>query len=210
MEHLNNRTEYVKSKYDSISPYYDLYELPMEFLLFRRWRRVAISKLKGPAILEVGVGTGKNLPFYSNEFDVLATDVSRRMLAKSRERLRSLKQPQAKIQLREMDVQNLDLPDRSFNSTLATFVFCSVPEPVKGLRELRRVLKETGHAVLFEHMRPRGILGKIFDLLNPAVVRITGVNINRETVSNVHQAGFRIIEERTLLLGVFVLIVATP
>lgn len=199
------KTEYVKSKYDRISRFYDLYEIPMEFLFFRRWRRLAISKLKRGDILEIGVGTGKNLPYYSAEFNVIATDISEKMLAEARERV--IKSAAA-IELRQMDAQKLELPDDTFDSSLATFVFCSVPDPITGLKELRRVLKNDGRAVFVEHVRPAGILGKVFDLLNPFSFKVTGVNINRDTVGNIKEAGFEIIEEQNLLLGIFKLIIA--
>ncbi len=199
------QTEYVKSKYDSISRFFDLYETPMEFLFFKRWRKLAVSKLNRGKVLEVGVGTGKNLPYYGPEFTVLATDISEKMLAKARERVAA---SAAIIELRQMDAQKLELADGTFDSSLAAFVFCSVPDPITGLRELRRVLNDSGRAVFVEHVRPAGILGKIFDLVNPLSFRVTGVNINRDTAGNIRKAGFEVIEERNLLLGIFRLIVA--
>jgi ubiquinone/menaquinone biosynthesis C-methylase UbiE len=102
------------------------------------------------------------------------------------------------VELREMDVQDLAFPDHVFDTVFATFVFCSVPDPVLGLRELRRVCKPDGRLLLLEHMRPGNpILGLLFDLLNPMVVRMMGANINRRTMENIRRAGWRIrVEER--------------
>jgi len=92
-----------------------------------------------------------------------------------------------------MDVQELQFPDNSFDTVFATFVFCSVPDPVLGLRELRRVCKPGGRLLLLEHMRPESrLLGILFDALNPLIVRITGANINRRTMDNIRDAGWRI------------------
>jgi ubiquinone/menaquinone biosynthesis C-methylase UbiE len=76
---------------------------------------------------------------------------------------------------------------------VGTFVYCSVPDPVVGFRELNRVCKPGGQILLLEHVRSRGrIRGKLMDLLNPLVVRLMGVNINRDTVENVQQGGLEV------------------
>jgi ubiquinone/menaquinone biosynthesis C-methylase UbiE len=102
------------------------------------------------------------------------------------------------VELQEMDVQHLAFPDYVFDIVFATFVFCSVPDPVLGLRELRRICKPGGRLLLLEHMRPGNTLqGLLFDVLNPIVVRMMGANINRRTMENIRKAGWRIrVEER--------------
>jgi ubiquinone/menaquinone biosynthesis C-methylase UbiE len=90
-------------------------------------------------------------------------------------------------------VQNLNFPDNSFDTVIATFVFCSVPDPVQGLRELRRVVKPAGRILLLEHVRiDKPVIGWMMDRLNPLVVRIMGANINRRTIENVEKAGLHI------------------
>ena len=98
----------------------------------------------------------------------------------------------ARVDLQQMDVQQLDFADAVFDTVFATFVFCSVPDPVKGLGELRRVCKPEGRLLLMEHMRPENpLLGTIFDRFNFIAVGLTGANINRRTLNNVKKAGWR-------------------
>ena len=140
--------------------------------------------------MEVGVGTGKNLPYYPRDVKMTAIDLSPRMLERAQEKASAFG---LEVDLMEMDVQNLAFPDRCFDTVFATFVFCSVPDPVMGLQELRRVCKTDGRLLLLEHMRPGNApLGFLFDILNPMVVRMMGANINRRTMDNIQKAGWKI------------------
>ena len=95
---------------------------------------------------------------------------------------------------------------------VSTFVFCSVPDPVLGLKELRRVLLPEGRAYFLEHMRAEHPwLGRVMDGLNPLVVRMMGANINRRTLDNLRLAGFTLEEVTDLSSwGIFRRIVARP
>jgi ubiquinone/menaquinone biosynthesis C-methylase UbiE len=145
--------------------------------------------------LEVGVGTGKNLLYYHQDVKVTAVDLSPRMLKRARRKASDLG---LEMEFREMDVQHLAFPDHVFDTVFATFVFCSVLDPVAGLQELRRVCKPGGRLLLLEHMRSGNpLLGIFFDLLNPIIVRVMGANINRRTMENIQKAGWQIrVEER--------------
>ena len=181
-------TAATKARYNRIARFYDLVETMSEGR-FRPWREKLWSCAQGN-ILEVGVGTGKNFPYHPRGAQVTGIDLSDQMLARAQERARRLG---ASITLREGDAQALEFPDNSFDTAAATFVFCSVPDPIRGLRELNRVVKPGGRILLLEHVRiDRPGIGGIMDLLNPLIVRLWGANINRPTLENVKRAGLEI------------------
>lgn len=183
-------TEIVRHRYDRIAPFFDFIEGVMEALWFKPWRRRVWSLTEGERVLEVGVGTGKNLAFHPVGRHVTAVDFSERMLRRARERAIRLG---VRSDLKLMDVQVLAFADGEFDTVVGTFVFCSVPDPLRGLGELRRVLKPGGKLVLLEHVRSeRQAAGWIMDLLDPWVSRLVGAHINRRTVENVETSGFRL------------------
>jgi ubiquinone/menaquinone biosynthesis C-methylase UbiE len=201
-------TEKVRDRYSRISFFYDLMEWPLERVAFSRWRKKIFNFLESDDILEVGVGTGKNFEFYPVGKAMTAIDFSPGMLSRAKKKA---ERKGIRVNLLEMDVQNLQFADQSFDIVLATFVFCSVPDPVKGLEEIKRVCKRGGRIILLEHVRPTGaLLGKSFDLLNSFTVRIMGVNINRDTVRNMGKAGLKIIEEKSLFRDIVKLIIGSP
>lgn len=171
------------------------------------WRKALWDGARG-RILEVGVGSGKNMPYYPSGARVTAIDFSPRMLERAERRARRLG---ASVDLIQMDAQNLAFPDNSFDTVVTACVFCSVPDPVRGLREIRRVLRPDGNLLMLEHMRSElPLVGPAMDLLNPLVVGVVGANINRRTLDNIRAAGLQITSVEDLLLDIFRRIVAVP
>jgi ubiquinone/menaquinone biosynthesis C-methylase UbiE len=201
-------TDLIRKRYDRLAPFYDLLEAPVERFRFSSWRKRLKGRVIGKRALEVGVGTGKNLSYYPSNVKITAIDVSPRMLDRAQKRAQALGM---NVDLKPMDAQALQFPDGSFDTVFATFVFCSVPDPVLGLKELRRVCKSGGRLLLLEHMRPvNPFLGLLFDALNPLVVRLTGANINRKTIDNINSAGWTVESVRDLSLDIVRWIEARP
>jgi ubiquinone/menaquinone biosynthesis C-methylase UbiE len=165
-------------------------ESPMEILSVSAWRSELLSNVRGK-VLEVGVGTGKNLPYYPEGIELTGMDISLKMLERAKQRADTLK---IKAELLLMDIEKMTFPDRYFDTIVSTFVFCSVPDPIQGLREVKRVLKDDGVALFLEHVRSENwFLGKMMDIFNPMVRSLIGPNINRSTVENIRKAGLNII-----------------
>ncbi len=183
-------TEKTRKRYNRISSTYDQMEWFIEKYLFNKWRALLWGQIKGEKILEIGVGTGKNIPHYPDSSSITAVDLSQGMMAKAIFRNQELKRD---VDFQLMDVESLQYPDDSFDTAVATFVFCSVPVPIKGLEELGRVVKPGGDIWLLDHVRVnKPIIGPLMDLFNPIIVRMMGANINRRTEEIVNQAGLKI------------------
>lgn len=193
---IERQTATTQARYNRIAPLYDAMEAVIERALFGRWRRRLWSRLPAGRILEVGVGTGKNMPYYPAGAQVTAIDLSDRMLARARKRAQRLG---LSVDLQQMDAQRLDFADHEFDAAVATFVFCSIPFPLQALTETARVVRPGGDIWLLEHVRiDRPVIGAVMDMLNPLIVRTMGANINRRTVENVALAGLAIADVEDL------------
>lgn len=185
------QTEKIRNRYDRIAGIYDLLDKPMESAMFSKWRKSLVEKVRGKT-LEVGVGTGKNIPYYPEDVELVAIDFSEKMLEKAKAKYGD---DPRDITFLKMDAQEMNFEDNSFDTVVTSCVFCSVPDPVKGLKEIRRVLKPGGQLRMLEHVRSSNeLIGKLMDCLNFIPVNIWGANINRETVDNLKKAGFTNIE----------------
>ena len=181
----------VTRRYERIAAVYDLLNGPMERAGTLARRRRIVGRATGDT-LEVGAGTGRNFALYQPGVGLTATDVAPAMLERARRRAAGAPVP---VRLERADVQQLPYPNGSFDTVLATCVFCSVPDPVAGLRELRRVVRPEGRVLLLEHVRPRNaILARVADALSLATSRLLGPHLNRRTEDNVRAAGLRIVE----------------
>lgn len=181
----------VTRRYDRMAWLYDVYDAPMEWMGTRKRRRRLLSGVEGRT-LEVGIGTGKNLAHYPAETDLVGIDVSGSMLRRARGRARRIGLSPI---LQVADVTDLPFADDTFDTAVATCVFCSVAEPVAGLGELKRITKPGGRILLLEHVRPRNpILGRLADAITPLTRRLFGFRANRRTEANIVAAGLDLTE----------------
>ncbi|MFI3218249.1 MAG: class I SAM-dependent methyltransferase [Methylococcales bacterium] len=178
----------IQQRYNRIAPYFEGLEAVIEGLIFKGWRKKCWEKAQGHHILEVGVGTGKNFDYYPADARITAIDFSKEMLKRA-EQKRTRKNVTVELDL--MDVQSLYFADNSFDTVIATFVFCSVPLPLKGLKELYRVCRPGGQVILLEHvLSSKPAIASVMNFVNPAIVALVGANINRNTVKNVQSCAF--------------------
>jgi phosphatidylethanolamine/phosphatidyl-N-methylethanolamine N-methyltransferase len=160
----------IERAYAILSPVYDF----LFDKVFYPGRVAAIKLLEakpGDRILEVGVGTGLNLPLYPRDCDVTGVDISEGMLRKAEERVRTLGMGRARLMV--MDGSRLQFPDNSFDRVIATYVISAVPDPVKTLLEMRRVCKPSGHLVILNHFKSENpIIGMFEKILAPVCTKI--------------------------------------
>jgi ubiquinone/menaquinone biosynthesis C-methylase UbiE len=141
-------------------------------------------------VLEIGGGTGANLPFYGDGVQTLTiTEPEKPMIRRLERRIGELA-PQAKF-LRA-PAEDLPFPDESFDVAVSTLVLCTVDDQPRALRELRRVLRPGGRLLFIEHVRSEDPkLARLQDRVQPLNVRVAhGCHCNRSTLENIRAAGF--------------------
>ena len=186
------------SKWDRAAGKFDLFGAGSE-KRWAPWKRDFFSKMGDGKILFVAVGTGQDIQFFPPGRNISGVDISERMLEKARPRADAYA---GKLDLIQMSVHALDFSDDCFDQAFTSCTFCSVPDPVKGLSEIRRVLKPGGALAMFEHTGSRWPpFSLMLDLMTP-LTRLGGPEVNRKTVANVERAGFQLRRVVNLYLDV--------
>jgi ubiquinone/menaquinone biosynthesis C-methylase UbiE len=195
--------------YRRIAAFYDLLDLPFEYGRYRALRPVLFEGLSG-TILDAGVGTGRNMPFYPKDAKMVGIDLSPAMLARARRRRDALG---LEVTLEEMDVLHIAFPDNSFDAVAATFLFCVLaPEQqAPALRELARVCKPRGQIRILEYAYSKNPARRlVMRLWAPWVRWAYGAAFDRATEGYLADAGLETVETRFLYADIIKLIVARP
>jgi ubiquinone/menaquinone biosynthesis C-methylase UbiE len=188
-----------------VAPFYDLLMAPLERLWIRGWRRRVWQAAPTRGLgLEVGAGTGVNLPCHPLAGRVVMSDVSWKLLRRARDRARGGGKKDVAFVV--ADVQCLPFREGTFEWAVATLVFCEVAEPVRGLRALAAAVQPGGPIVLLEHVRPRGAPGRLAELVTRVTGPLWGEHWDRRTVENARAAGLRAVTAEPLLRSAVLLI----
>jgi len=200
--------EQIRRTYDKRAASYDRTVGFGEKLLVGDLRRRFGGLLAGET-LEVAVGSGLNLPSYTDAVTrAVGVDLSPGMLAEARRRADALGRA---IELVEGDAQRLPFADASFDTVAISLGLCTVPDPALALREIARVCRPGGRVVLLEHVRstvPPLVWLQV--VLSPAQERLIGCHLARSTFDVARGMGFGVEEVGSRLAGVFRLALLTP
>ena len=178
----------TREKWDRAAGSYDLMNGYGQEIRWAPFKRRLFERMQG-RIIFASIGTGQDIQFFPPDRDITAIDISPGMLERAGPRAAAYA---GKLELRQIDVHELDYPDGAFDQVFTACTFCSVPRPVEGLRMLRRVLKPGGELFMFEHTGSRYFpFSLMLNLMTP-VSRRYGPEMNRDTVANVARAGFEI------------------
>jgi len=196
-------------KYDWYSKFYDRFEGTMEKNKFAKWREMVFQLIPpGSTLLEVGIGTGKNISYYGKDIHVVGIDFSKGMLDKARKKAKGF--PEKDVKLLQMDVANLDFPDDHFDFVVSTCVFCTVPDPMGGVKEIKRVLKPGGKMIFLEHMRSTKWYNNLMLYAMSGIsIPLIGTSMVRQTKLTLQQSGLHVIEEKNLFSDIVKLLVCT-
>jgi ubiquinone/menaquinone biosynthesis C-methylase UbiE len=198
--HTNSaESERVRRIWERLAPHYDEKMRFPERLLFGGGREWVCSRAMGD-VLEVSIGTGRNLPLYGSGVRLTGIDYSPAMLERARRRAAGLG---IVADLRVGDAQALELPDSAFDTVVCTLALCSIPDPRAAVREMKRVLRPGGRVLLLEHVRsPRFAIRSIQRALDPVTVWLWGDHLAREPLELLGAEAFELEELERSKLGV--------
>jgi len=170
---------------------------PFEKTILKNIRRDLVGQAIGN-VLEIGSGSGVNFSYYRREKVVGVRAIEPNPLMQERA-LKKVRRSLVPIRMYTSNAEELPFPDNSFDSVIATLVFCTIPDPVKALKEIQRVAKSNAKIFLFEHVKlDQPLLSKIQDYLTPMWKKICdGCCLNRPTLNLVRESDFTLTKVET-------------
>jgi ubiquinone/menaquinone biosynthesis C-methylase UbiE len=177
---------------------------PLEKRWISRVRKNIVSDLEGK-VLEIGTGTGANFPFYSPDriIGIDTIEPNPYMIEQAKEKAKDIGIP---IAFHQGVAEDLPFRDEEFDTVVATLVLCSVKDPQKVFQEIRRVCKQDGRIILFEHVKTESAsLAALQDILTPAWKKLCdGCHLNRDTGRYMRESGINVIKEKKYFKGIFI------
>ena len=188
----------TQAKWDRLAPRFDTMASKGAEERWRPFKRALFQEMDGN-ILFLALGTGLDIPFFPTGKTITAIDISPKMLEQAADRIAAY---DGTIEAHVMDVHEMPFAPDSFDQVVMSCTFCSVPDPVRGLQALHRVLKPGGELMMFEHTGSRFYPFRPMMDLMTVLTRRVGPDMNRPTVANIRAAGFRITEVNNIFLDV--------
>jgi ubiquinone/menaquinone biosynthesis C-methylase UbiE len=188
----------TQAKWDRLAPRFDTMASAGAEKRWGPFKSALFSEMEGK-VLFLALGTGMDIPFFPKGLSVTALDISPVMIEHAQERIAAY---DGTIEAHVMDVHDMPFEDDSFDMVVTSCTFCSVPNPVEGLKALHRVLKPGGKLLMFEHTGSRWYPFRYMMNLMTLITRKLGPDMNRPTVANVRSAGYRVTEVRNVFLDV--------
>ena len=184
-------TARVRDLYDGEASRYDTIVRIPERLLFPGGRAWATSRAVGN-VLEIAIGTGRNLPYYGPDLRLSGVEISPAMLQIARARARALGRD---VALHVGDAQQLPYASERFDSVVSTLSMCTIPDERGALQEALRVLRPGGRLILLEHVRSTNPLMRLVQqLLEPLTIRYAGDHLTRDPLDHLGELGFVVVQ----------------
>lgn len=187
----------LEKKYNRTAMFYDWVDYPFERFRYRKIRERLWKGVSGK-VLDAGVGTGCNMPYYPPDADVVGVDLSQKMLARAQQKMKALKKV---IPLYHASVYALPFPDRCFDVVVATFLCCVVSDPLQAATEMKRVCKQNGRILLLEYVLSSSRWHRFLQyLMTPYTRWMFGVDFSQDTTASLVAAGL-VIEHQEFLVA---------
>jgi len=199
MATASGETERVLRLYEKEAHKYDREMRFFEWLLFAGGREWVCSQAEGE-VLEIAIGTGRNLPHYRDDVRLTGIELSPAMLEIARTRARELGRD---VDLRIGDAQALEFADESFDTVVCTLSLCTIPDDRAAVAEVRRVLRPGGRFLLLEHVRSPLLPIRVAErLLEPLMLRFEADHLLREPLEHLRAEGFEVERLERSKLGI--------
>ena len=197
----------LKNHYDRISHWYELLDWSLERSRYCKLRPIVWSHAQGKT-LDLGVGTGLNIPYYPHGAEIIGVDLSDGMLRRARARAEELG---VQVKLSQMDATDLKFKDGTFNSVVSTFLFCVLPNEIqpRALDEVHRVLTPAGKLILMEYAYSRKFWRRLWmKALAPWVWWVYRAGFDRRTLEFLKSGDWEILTDSFIYSDTIRLIVA--